>query len=440
MAMRKAEGAYLEDTEGNRYLDAVGGLWCTNIGMGRDEMADVIAAQVREMAYTNPFVNVTHGPVAQLASRLAELAPGDLNHSFFTTGGSTAIDSAFRLIQYYQACRGKKNKRHIISRHEAYHGSTYAAMSISGKRVDRVPEFDYITDIIHHIACPNYYRAPAELTEEQFMEQLVSELEDKILELGADNVAAFFAEPVLGSGGVIVPPKGYHQRTWEVCRRHDVLYVSDEVVTAFGRLGHWFASLDEFGIQPDIITTAKGITSAYMPLGAVLYSDAIHDVISERGHGRCFAHGFTYSGHPVSCAAALQNIHIIERESLLENARDVGGYFAEQLNTLRDLAIVGDVRGLGMMMCVELVANKNTRTLFPKDIDIGSMVSREAAVRGLLVRPIFNLNVMSPPLTITRQDVDFIVTTLRSSIQASIKELAKMMLARRIRQPASNLS
>jgi len=381
MIMEHAGGSYLTDIEGNRYLDAVGGLWCTNIGQGREEMADAIAAQVKKLAYASPFVDMTTTPAAELASKLADIAPG-----LYSCGGSTAIDSAYRLIQFYQNCRGLHDKKHIIARDASYHGSTYIAMSIGGKKADHPPEFDYKRDTIHHISSPNFYRAEGYESEEQFLDFLVDELEQKILSLGADKVAAFFAEPILGAGGVVVPPKGYHQRTHAVCKQYDVLYVSDEVVTAFGRLGHWFASQDVFGFEPDIITCAKGLSSGYLPLGATIYSDEIHEVISEQGKGRYFAQGYTYSGHPVCCAAALKNIEIMERENIFQNAVDVGDYFGEQLNTLTDLPIVGQVRGYRLMQCVEFVSNKETREMFPEEMDIGKVVSDIADKKGLLVR------------------------------------------------------
>ncbi len=423
-----AEGAYICDSDGKRYLDAVGGLWCTNIGLGRDEMADAIADQVRNMAYASPFVDMTNIPAATLATKLAELAPGELNHVARSCGGSTAIDTAYRLIHFYQNCRGKEDKKHIISRVNSYHGSTYASMSIGGKPGDHPPEFDYIEDKIHHISCPNYYRPEesgehADISESDFLAAKLQELEDKILDIGAHKVAAFFAEPVFGAGGVIVPPKGYHRGTWEICQKYDVLYVSDEVVTAFGRLGHWFASKEVFDFQPDIICSAKGLTSGYQPLGATIYSSAIHNVISEPGHGRCFAHGFTYSGHPVACAAALKNIEIMAREKLLAHVQDIGPYFQAQLKTLIDLPIVGDVRGVGLMACVEFVKDKASKQRFDETLDIGKWISNQADSRGLIVRPIVNLNVMSPPLIINREQVDFIVNTLRHSILACIDDL-----------------
>jgi len=319
---------------------------------------------------------MTNQPAAELAAKLASLAPGSLNHVMFGCGGSTAIDSAYRLIQFYQNCRGKPEKKHVIARDASYHGTTYLAMS-------------------------------------------------KIHDIGADNIAAFFAEPIPGAGGVIVPPEGYHRRTWELCKANDILYVSDEVVTAFGRLGEWFASDSVFGIKPDIITCAKGLTSGYLPLGATLYSDEIHNVISEPGQGRYFAHGFTYSGHPVSCAAALKNIEIMERENLFEHARDVGGYFEKRIRSLQDLPIVGQVRGKKLMQCVEFVADKATRKVFPESLDIGKVISDIADKKGLLVRPIINLNVMSPPLVITHDEIDIIIDTLAESIEEATKQLQK---------------
>lgn len=439
MPIAAADGAYIYDSDGNRYLNAVGGLWCTNIGLGRKDMADAIAEQVCTMAYANPFVDMTNVPAVELATKLSELAPGDLNHVMFTCSGSAAIDTAFRLIQYYQNCRGLHEKKHIISRKNSYHGSTYAAMSIGEKPGDHPPEFDFITDTIHHISTPNFYRAEDyvseeyfsknfsinknKLTEKEFLDFLLNELEEKILSIGKNKVAAFFAEPIMGAGGVIIPPKGYHQGTWEICKKYDVLYVSDEVVTGFGRLGHWFSSKEEFGIQPDIITCAKGITSGYLPLGATLYSDRIHEVISEEGKGRCFSHGFTYSGHPVSCAAALKNIEIIEQENILQHVKELSPYFQSQVRTLNDLPIVSDIRGMGMVACVEFVKNKETKERFPEEFDIGKWVSNQADKRGLIVRPIVNLNVMSPPLIINQNQVDCIVKTLRESIICTLDQL-----------------
>ena len=422
LIMDEGRGAYIKDIDGKEYFDAVGGMWCTNIGLGRQEMVEAIAAQASKLAYANPFSDMSNEPAAQLAAKLAELAPGDLNHVFFTCGGSTANDGAFRLIQMYQGARGKKEKKHILCRKDAYHGTTYLAASLSGKAGDRMPDFNYIEDFIHHLTSPNYYRAPAGLDEAQFCDYLIDEMEQKILELGPETVAAFFAEPILGSGGVIVPPDGYNRRTWELCQKYDIVYVADEVVTGFGRLGHWFVSKDMFDVQPDIICCAKGLTSAYLPLGAVIFSDRIYEVLGN-DEDRWFTGGYTYSGHPVCCAAALKNIEIMEREKIFDNVREVGPYFEEQLHTLLDLPIVGDIRGRLFMMCVVNVMNKETREFFPAEVNIGKRISGHAEEQGVIVRPAADLNIMSPSLTMTKKDVDFIIPRLRKAIELTMSDL-----------------
>ncbi len=420
LPIARGQGAHLVDTNGREYVDAVGGMWCTNIGLGRDEMADAIAAQVRDLAYANPFTDMTNVPAGELAQRLAELSPGHLNHVYFSSGGSTAIDAAFRIVQFYQHARGKHEKRHIISRKDAYHGTTYAAVSIGGKAGDRAPWFDFIDDTIHHLSSPNHYRYGGDMTEQEFADHLVAEFEAKVDELGGpDSVAAFFAEPIMGSGGVVMPPADYLQRIGTICKANDILLVSDEVVTAFGRLGEWFVSESMFDLQPDMITSAKGLTSGYLPLGATLMTDELFDVLAEPGHGFYFGVGHTYSGHPVCCTAALKNIEIIERENLLAHVKNVGPYFMEQLATLRDLPMVGDVRGSHLMACVEFVADRDTKRTYAADLDVGRWVSREADERGLIVRPIENLNVMSPPLVVSKDDIDAIVSRLRDSIVAA---------------------
>ncbi|HSR44236.1 MAG TPA: aminotransferase [Acidimicrobiia bacterium] len=420
-------GAYITDTDGKRYVDAVGGLWCTNIGLGREDMVEAIADQVRRLAYSNPFVDMTHIPAADLATKLAELAPGDLNHVFFCTGGSTANDQAYRIAQFYQAVRGKPEKRHIISRVDAYHGQTYASVSIGGKPGDRIEEFEFL-DNVHHLSSPNQYRYGRGLSEKEFGARLFAEFKDKVTELGgSEKVSAFFAEPIMGAGGVIPPPDNYLKSIWEYCRENDILYVSDEVVTGFGRLGEWFASEKLFGIQPDIITSAKGLTSGYIPLGATIFSDGIFDVISDPGRGRYLPMGLTYAGHPVACAAALKNIEIIENEGILEHVRDVGPYLIEQLETLKDLPMVGDVRGSHLMVCIEFVRDTATGEPYPYQIDIGKRVSNECDELGLMVRPVENLNIMSPPLIITHDDVDFIVETLRTAIPLAHTQAEEMI-------------
>ena len=425
LVLSEGSGCRLTDANGNSYLDAVGGLWCTNIGLGREEMANAIAEQVRKLAYASTFVDMANEPAALLAARISELAPPGLDHVQYTTGGSTAIDSAYRLVQFHQSCAGRPEKTHVVSREDSYHGSTFAAMSIGKRSGDRSPEFRYINDSIHHLTSPNRYRLPAGASEDGLTDYLVREFEDVIENVGPERIGGFFAEPIMGSGGVIVPPPDYLERMMEVCRRHEILFVADEVVTAFGRIGHWFASKDEFGIIPDIICCAKGLSSGYLPIGAVIYSNRVHDIISTGDPERWFTHGFTYSGHPVCCAAALKNIEIIERENLLENARSVGGYFERRLRELQALPTVGDVRGRNLMMCIENVRDKETRELFPESVDIGRRIAMAAERLGLIVRPIGHLNVMSPPLVITRDEVDFIIESLDRAIRDVADDLTR---------------
>ncbi|WP_413614997.1 aminotransferase [Halomonas cupida] len=423
MVFCQADGVSLQDADGKRYLDGIGGLWCVNIGYGREEMAQAVADQIRDIPYFSTFGHHTTAPAARLAARLADLAPGDLNHVFYGCGGSVANDTAVRLIHFYFNQLGKTSKKQIISRIDGYHGSTYMAMSITGVKFDHIG-FDIDQQLVHHISCPNPYRRPQGQSLEAFCDEKVQELEDRILELGPDNVAAFFAEPVMGAGGVIVPPEGYHRKTLEVCHKYGVLYVSDEVVTAFGRLGHMFASEDEFGIVPDIITCAKGLTSGYLPLGATIFSDRIYEVISKpQADGALFTHGFTYSGHPVSCAAALKNIEIMEREGICDHVEEVGGYFERRLHELEDLQIVGDVRGRKFMMCLENVADKTTGELIDPAAKVGNRIADECQERGLIVRPLAHMNILSPTLILTREDVDFVVQTLRASIEATTESL-----------------
>ncbi|MCU0825816.1 MAG: aminotransferase [Tabrizicola sp.] len=424
LVISRGEGCYLWDEAGRRYLDAVGGMWCTNVGLGRKDMAQAIADQVERLAFANSFVDVTNEPSARLAAKLAALAPGDLNRVHFTTGGSTAVDTAVRMVWYYQSSMGRPDKTDIVARDHSYHGSTYLTQSVGKRPGDRVDEFRYKQDGIHHLTPPNPYRRPEGMSEAAFCDWLVKEFEDLIARVGADRIGGFIAEPIQASGGVIVPPPGYLRRMWEVCQRHDILFIADEVVTAFGRLGHWFASEAEFGVVPDMITCAKGLTSGYLPLGALIFSDRIWDVMAEKGE-RWFTSGFTYSGHPVSCAAALKSIEIIEREGLLENAATVGDYFLDRLKGLEALPLVGQVRGRRLMVCVENVASKLTKEPLPDGVNESKRISDAAEAMGLMVRPIGHLNVMSPPLTITEGQVDFVVEVLARAIRQVTDELVR---------------
>jgi len=425
MVMSNSEGAYVIDSDGNRYIDGIGGLWCVNIGYANEEMAEAIAEQIRQIPYFSPFGHQTTPPAAELAAKLARLTPGSLDHVFFGTGGSMSNDTAIRIIHYYFNRLGKTSKKKIISRTDGYHGSTYLAMSMTGVEFDH-QGFDLAPDLVHHIPAPNPYRRPDGMSVEVFCDEKVADLENKILELGPENVACFIAEPIMGAGGVIVPPPGYHRRTREVCDRYEVIYISDEVVTGFGRLGQFFASEAVFDFVPDIITSAKGISSGYVPLSATILSKEIYDVISvPQAEGALFTHGFTYSGHAVSCAAGLKNIEIMERDDICGYVREVGPYFEEQLNTLLEHPIVGDVRGSHFMMCIENVADKETKALLPDEAEIGNRIARHCQSRGVIVRPIAHLNVMSPPLVLTRRQIDTMVEALHESIRETMDELTR---------------
>lgn len=420
----RSDGIYIYDGQGKRLIDGPGGMWCVQIGYGRREMAEAIADQVVNLAYNSPWGS-TSVPAAQLAERLAGYAPGDLKHVFFTTGGSTAVDSALRFIMFYNNVLGRPEKKQIISRHKAYHGSTYLSATCSGKERDK-SFLDFATHLVHHISAPDPYRRPKGMSLEDFCAALVKELEDKILELGPERVAAFVAEPILASGGVIVPPPGYHKACLEVCRKHGVLYLSDEVVTGFGRLGHMFASEAVFDIVPDIITFAKGVTSGYLPLGGFMVSDRLLEELKGTGiKNAVYSNGYTYSGHPVACAAALKNLDILEEEQLLGHVRAVAPYFQKRLAELNDLPIVGEVRGMGLMACVDCVADRESHNPLTLDREVGNRIDAHCQELGLLVRPLYNMCVMSPPLIVNEGDIDRIVELLRRGIEMTQDDLRR---------------
>jgi len=378
--LSKGEGVYVYDSEGNRLLDAPAGMWCVNIGHGREEMARAVYDQIMELTYVSPW-SMTTGPAAQFAAQLAEQSPGDLNHVFFTTGGSTAVDSALRFVQFYNNMRGKPNKKHIIAQKRGYHGSTYLCGGVSGKERDK-SNLDFDFDMVHHIEAPHSLNRPAGQSDAEFLEACVANLENMINEVGSENCAVFVAEPIIASGGVIVPPVGYHQRCLELCRKHDMLYLSDEVVTAFGR----------------------------------------QEIKANGGDSAVFSNGFTYSGHPGAAAAGIKNLEIMLREKLFEKARETGPYLQQQMQTLLDIPIVRDVRGQGLMACVECEMKQGDDDL-AKDYAIGDLIDKHCQALGLLLRPMINICVVSPPLTITREQIDEMVSILRQGILLAVEEI-----------------
>jgi adenosylmethionine-8-amino-7-oxononanoate aminotransferase len=424
----RGEGIYLFDDTGTRMIDGPAGMWCTQIGYGRKEMADAIAEQVMKLTYVNPFA-LSAGPPAELAQRLAHMAPGAMNHVFFTTGGTTAVETALRFVHYFNNVKGRPQKKHIISRADAYHGSSYLTGMVAGKDRDK-SYLDINMPQVHLLASVNPTRRPAGMTVEDFCTARVNELEAKILEVGADKIGAFIAEPVQASGGVIVAPDGYYKRAWEVCRKYDVLFIADEVVTAFGRLGHWFASKEVFGVEPDMVTCAKGITSGYLPMGACLIADRVFDQVSgEHAKGGSFSHGYTNSGHPVCSVAALKNIEIMEREDLLAHVRDVSPHFQARLRSLRDIPLVVDTRGIGLLGCVECTvrgvehSGMSPQECLALDIELGSRIDRHCQEMGLMLRPIVNQCVFSPALIITHQQIDEMFDIMREGILRTMHDV-----------------
>lgn len=427
MPVRGAAGIMVTDEHGKELIDGPAGMWCVNVGHRRREIVDAIAEQLMDLPYASPWYTTT-APSAHLAARIAGHAPGDLEHVFFTTGGSSAVETALRFAQTYNNVLGRRQKKLILSRGDAYHGSTYLSGSICGKLRDK-NWMDHADDMVSFLSSPNPLHRTAEQSPEDFCDVLVTELEERIATIGADRIAAFIAEPVLASGGVIVPPEGYFERVAEVCRAHDILFIADEVVTAFGRLGSVFASKDVFGVEPDMITFAKGVTSGYFPLGGVVISSRlIAEMQAVGGDAAMFAHGYTYSSHPAGCAAGLANLDILENDGLLDHVRDIAPYFQEQLRTLEQFDLVREVRGVGMMACIECSSDSISRDkgddALTRDYEIGGRIDAHCQALGLLVRPLTNMCVFSPPLIITRDEIDRMVAMLREAIQHTMADIA----------------
>lgn len=416
----QAEGAYVFDERGEQYLDGMAGLWCVNVGHGRRAISHAVAEQLNTLDFFSTFYNLTHPAAATLAAKLAQLSPGNLNHVYFGNSGSVANDTAVRIIHHYFNRLGKPGKKKILSRIGAYHGSTHLAIAMTTPQYRDL--WDSADELVHFLPSPNVYRRPDGMNEAEFCDHLLVEMRQHIETLGGENIACFIAEPIMGAGGVLMAPNGYHARVLALCHEYEILYISDEVVTAFGRLGHMFASEAHFGIVPDIICTAKGLSSGYQPISATLLSEHIHEVISAAGAR--FLHGMTYSGHPACCAAALANIAIIENENICERVKQLGPEFEATLKSLMEFDIVGDVRGSHFMMALEFVQDRQTKQSFPEQLAVGMRVSRHAQSRGLIVRPLGSMIVLSPPLILTREQIQDIGRILAESIDATMNDLA----------------
>jgi putrescine aminotransferase len=401
--LTRGEGVYVWDSNGNKLLDAFAGLWCVNIGYGRSELGEVASKQMKELAYYNSFFGCTTEPTVKLAAKLAELAPGDLNHAFFTNSGSEANDTIVRMVRHFWAVQGQPRKNVFIARHNGYHGSTIAGASLGGMKAMHAMGGLPIPDIVH-IDQPYWFGEGGDSDPVSFGRMRAQQLEDRILELGPERVAAFIGEPIQGAAGVFVPPDGYWTEIQRICRKYDVLLVADEVITGFGRTGEWFAS-QHFGIQPDVMTLAKGITSGYIPLGAVMFNERVASVLATRGGE--LAHGYTYSGHPVCAAVALENIRILQEEGIVDRVKnDTGPYLKQRWHELGKHPLVGESRIVGMMGALELVPAKPERRYFPDRGTVGGRTRDIALGNGLILRATNDAMLLSPPLVMSRANID----------------------------------
>jgi putrescine---pyruvate transaminase len=417
----EGRGAMLRDADGREYIDGLSGLWNVNVGHGRGELADAAADQMRRLAFNSNYAGASNIPSIRLAERLVHLAYPGSSGVYFTTGGAESNESAIKTARYYWKVRGKPGKVKIISRIHGYHGVTLAAMSATGMAVFHKMFGPLVPNFVH-IPAPYAYRwRPGG----DVAAEAADALEQAIVREGPDTVAAFLAEPVQGAGGVIAPPPGYFERVRAICSKHDVLFIADEVITGFGRTGRWFA-LGHWNVEPDIVSFAKGVTSAYLPLGGIILSDRVHGTLLEAPPDQKFMHAATYSGHPVCCAVGLANVDIIEREGLVARAGVIGRRLLAGLETLRELPPVGDVRGLGLMCGVELVEDKATKK---PAIGLGGRVVREARSRGLIARirggsadpAVGDTITLAPPLMTPEETIDRIPVILRESIIAATR-------------------
>ncbi len=417
LVMVGGEGARLRDNRGREYIDGLAGLWCVDIGYGNREVADAIARQARALPYYHSFFSMANEPSIALADRLQQLAPWPVARVFFGLSGSDANDTQFKLVWLYHRLRGQPGKRKIVARERAYHGVTIAAASATGLPSAH-EAFGLPLDGFLHVRCPYPYREQKEgQSTAELVAELASELESAIVREGPETVGAFIAEPVIGAGGVIVPPEHYFPAIQEVLDRHDVLMIADEVICGFGRLGHPFGST-ALGIRPDLVSVAKGLTSGYAPLSACLVTDRVWRVIEGDAEALgVFGHGFTYSGHPLSAATALANLDVMEREGLFARARELGAHLQSRLRELfGDHPRAGDVRGMGFIGAVELVRDRDTKQPFDAAEKVGARIWRRLLEKGVIVRAIGDALAFCPPYVIERDDLDAVLETTRETV------------------------
>ncbi|MEM8792176.1 MAG: aspartate aminotransferase family protein [Pseudomonadota bacterium] len=416
----KAEGCWLTDSDGNRILDGMAGLWCVNVGYGRERIVEAVARQMRELPYYNTFFQSTHPPAAEFSEALCQVAPAHMNRVFFTNSGSESNDTVFRIARVYWDCLGKPEKKLFIGRWNGYHGSSVAALSLGGMKGMHDQSGLPMNGVVH-INQPYWFGEGRNMTPEEFGLARARELEDKILEVGAENVCAFIGEPIQGAGGVIIPPETYWPEIQRICRKYDILLVADEVICGFGRTGNWWGS-ETFGIEPDLMPIAKGMTSGYIPMGGVFISDRVAGPVME--HAGEFIHGYTYSGHPAACAAGLENLRIMQEERLIERARDtIGPYLQAKWRTLADHPLVGEARMTGMIGALELVKDKGTMERFPDEGATGTRARDISVANGLVMRAVRDTMLISPPLILTEDEADILVDRARQTLDDLATEI-----------------
>lgn len=423
--MQSGQGIYLHDTDGNKLIDGVAGLWCVNVGYGRKELADAMSDAAQNMGYYHTFTGMSNVPQIELAERLLALAPSNMSKVFFASGGSDGNDSLMKIVWYYHNLIGKPEKRKIISRWQAYHGTSIATASLTGLPSFH-KDFNLPIDGVIHTESPDYFRHGLEdETELEFSQRRAQQLEELILQHGADTIGAFIAEPVLGAGGVVPPPEGYFTEIQKVTRKYDILFIADEVVCGYGRLGKWWGS-EVYGIEPDMITTAKALTSGYFPFSASFITEEIWDVVKQ-GSAKygSFAHGYTYAGHPIGAAVAMANLDIIENEKLVDKSAEVGAHFHTQLaQRFESDPFVAEVRGQGMLAAVQLMRDKDSKTFFEPTLKMAGRVTAECYQQGLIARPLPSVDsvAFSPPLVTSIQQADDIVDIFESALRKVMQQ------------------
>ncbi len=417
----RADGAYIFDNEGNQILDGMSGLWCCSLGYGRSEIADAVYQQLQELPYYNSFFQCAHPPSIELATRLASVAPAHINNVFFTGSGSEANDTVLRFVRRYWDLVKRPEKRKVISRQNAYHGSTIAGASLGGMGFMH-KQFETLS-YIAHVEQPYWFTEGGDLDPAAFGLQAARSLEQKIQELGADTVAAFIAEPVQGAGGVIVPPESYWPEISRICDEYDVLLIADEVICGFGRLGEWFGS-DYYHLKPDFMPFAKAVTNGYQPLGGVMVGDRCAEVLKTDGGE--FAHGYTYSGHPAACAAALATLDVLEKEAIIPTVRDqLAPYLQGRWAELAEHPLVGETRGVGFVAALELVADKDKRTRFDEDGSTGTLCKLACIESGLVMRSVGDTMIIAPPLVLSIEQIDELIDKAWRALDLTAERVAR---------------